>query len=147
MTDTVSTTTRVKIDANRPTATQVVDGDSYTAELDLTPVARAILHDLGRALHRGNATWRLKAIGNPTLSDLERAGHVKALMPLVREALTLSLGPDQAEALSGELWSASEEPSRCEGYCDGENYAMVGPLCGDCAEAASFRNAMAGGVL
>lgn len=136
-----------RIDANRPTATQVVDGDSYTAELDLTPVARAILHDLGRALHRNNATWRLKAIGNPTLSDLERAGHVKALMPLVREALTLTLGPDQAHELSGELWDASSEPSRCEGYCDGENYATVGPLCGDCDETASFRNAMAGGVL
>jgi hypothetical protein len=147
MTDTVSTTPRVKIDANRPTATQVVDGDSYTAELDLTPIAAGLLNDIAVAL-RGKGHL-MTLLANTKVGSVEHFRTRRLILARLQatRALTVTLGPDQAEALSGELWSASEEPSRCEGHCDGENYARIGNLCGDCDEAASFRNAMAGGRL
>jgi hypothetical protein len=145
--DTRTTTARVRIDANRPTATQVVDGDSYTVELDLTPIAAGLLNDIAVALRGNGHLMTLLAnnrVGTPEHANV-RAQIIARLQ--ATRALTVQLGPDQAEALSEDLWTASAEPSRCEGYCDGENFASIGDLCGDCDEIRSSRNAMSGGRL
>ena len=136
-----------RIDANRPTATQVVDGDSYTVELDLTPIAAGLLNDIAVAL-RGNGHL-MTLLANNRVGTPEHANVRASILARLQatRALTLQLGPDQAHDLSGDLWTASAEPSRCEGYCDGENFASIGDLCGDCDEIRSSRNAMSGGRL
>jgi hypothetical protein len=136
-----------RIDANRPTATQVVDGDSYSVELDLTPIAAGLLNDIAVAL-RGNGHL-MTLLANNQVGSREHANVRASILARLQatRALTVQLGPDQAHDLSGDLWTASAEPSRCEGYCDGENFASIGDLCGDCDEIRSHRNAMAGGRL
>lgn len=134
-----------RIDANRPAVRKVIEDSAHAAELDLNPVARSLLHDLGRALYHGKAVWRLRAIGTPGVVNADRARHVEALLPLVREAFTLTLGPDQADELASELWESSADPVMCD-LC-GDRYATVGLRCGFCDQVLSFNNAQSGGRL
>jgi hypothetical protein len=136
-----------RIDANRPTATRIVDGDTYTVEVDLSPIAAGLLSDIALAL-RGNGHL-MTLLANQKVGSLEHTRIRRAILQRLEmtSALKLMLGPDQAEELAGELFEAMEEPSHCEGPCGGENYATTGGLCTGCDEAASFRNAMAGGRL
>ena len=140
-------TTTDRIDANRPTARQVIDHDEYLVELDLTPVAAGLINDIALALRGNGHLMTLLAnnrVGSPEHTNV-RAAIVARLQ--ATNALTLTLGPDQAQDLQGELFEAAEQPSYCVACVDGANYATTGDLCDSCDEAASFRNAMAGGLL
>ncbi len=136
-----------RIDANRPVATRIVDGDHHTVEVDLTPIAAGLLSDIALALRGNGHLMTLLANTKPGTWDHAKTRQVILQRLEMTSALKLMLGPDQAEELAGELFDAMEEPSRCEGPCGGENYATTGDLCTGCDEAASFRNALAGGRL
>jgi hypothetical protein len=136
-----------RIDAHRPVATKVIDGDSYTVELDLSPIAAGLLSDIALAL-RGNGHL-MTLLANNKVGSLEHTRLRRAILQRLEmtSALKLTLGPDQAEQLAGDLFDAMEEPARCEGACGGENYAVYDGLCVDDDAARSLANASAGGRL
>ena len=121
-----------------PRATRIVDGSTYAVELDLNPIAASILGDLARS----SQTWRLRQMQvHPGSPDFTR--HLAALVadPAVQAALTVLIHPDAAEQLSGDLWSAKDEPDWCttgEGSCG--SYAVVGDLCREHQAAAENRS-------
>lgn len=141
-------TTDDRVDANRPTARQVIDGDTYVVELDLTPVAAGLINDIALALRGNGHLMTLLAnnrVGSPEHTNI-RAAIVARLQ--ATQALTLTLGPDQAQDLQGELFEAAEQPGYCIGCVDGANYATgASGLCDLCEAASEFRNALAGGRL
>lgn len=137
-----------RIDANRPHAEKVIDGDSHTVTLDLAPIAAGLLNDIALAL-RGNGHL-MTLLANNRVGSLEHTRIRRQILNRLEQgtALQLQLGPDQAMDLAGDLFNAAEEPERCAGYCDGENYAADGlDLCTQCDEVRSMRNAAAGGRL
>lgn len=140
----------LRTDANRPTAGQVIDGDRFSIELDLAPLADKLLMDIAVSLRHRNRRMQILQIGNPALDHATRLRIRNDLLAALaadgvfKHELTIG----EAEALSGELFEAAEEPAFCEGpACEGADYATIGDLCPRDHEAASFRNALAGGRL
>lgn len=134
-----------RIDANRPTAERVIDGDNYTVTLDLTPIAAGLLNDLALAL-RGNGHL-FTLLANNKVGSLEHTNLRASILARLQATTALQVQLDAAQAmdLSGDLFDAATEPDWCADC--GEAYETVGHLCGKCDEVASFRNSLAGGRL
>ncbi len=65
--------------------------------------------------------------------------------PKVRDALSVTLSPHQAEAVGGDMVEASEE-RRCDD-CDLLNDLTSGPTCSGCTQAAELLDARIAGAL
>lgn len=127
-----------RIDANRPVAERVIDGDTHTVILDLAPIAAGLINDIALAM-RGRGHLFTVLANNRVGSPEHTAVRDEILRILQRStALQPVLGPDQADELASDLFEASAEPPWCG--C-GEAYATR--VDGDC-EACGNRSDVAG---
>lgn len=103
------------VNATRPTAEQVVDGEHQAVLIDLAPVATSLLTDLGRALHASRATWRLRALGilDPTETAYTRQLAALLADPAVMEALQVLISAADADHLAEDLDVASVARDNC----------------------------------
>jgi len=130
--DTISSATPLAVE-------QIVDQETDTFTVVLHVDARHILPGLIRALS-GHAvdvlTIRTKPLADMTWHDA--IARITA-DPKVRDALSVTLSPHQAEEVGGDMVEASEE-RRCDD-CGGLRDLASGPLCGGCDEAAEYLSA------
>ncbi len=122
-----------------PKAEQVVDGATWSVELDLNPIASSLIGDLAHAL-RGHAHW-LVVLSHLPPTSVEYTAVLADVLALssVRQALTQAITPQGAQDLSGQLWDAKDEPDRCRTE-DCPNYATVGDRCDSCQADAENRS-------
>jgi len=143
MTNPVSTTTALhKIDANRPVASQVIDGDTIAVTLDLEPIAAGLLNDIAQALRTRGHLFTILA--NNRVGSHEHTAIREQILTILKAgtALQVTLGADQAEALATDLWEATTEPNWCA--C-AENYATrPDGNCDSCGATADVADASYG---
>jgi hypothetical protein len=132
---------------HRPRFERVTDDRDSIIQVDLQPIADKLLIDIANALHRRNRRAQMMQIGNPALPMATRLRIRNELVKVlaVEGVFTHEIGDDQVEPMQAELEAAKDEPDWCEDC--GERYATIRDLCGLCDEAASLRNALAGGRL
>lgn len=113
------------INADLPKVGQAVENDDFNVTLDVS--AQVDLPGLFRAIAKD---WHLRdglriLQHNTANLDLQLSVVRDFLkVPAIRQALTITLGPSQAEDLSGALDDASREPLRCE-HWDGRCNNLV----------------------
>lgn len=136
---TVNATPGGMTNAVAPKAERVVDGNSWSVELDLNPIASSLIGDLAHAL-RGHAHW-LVVLSHLEPTSAEYTAVLADILALssVRQALTQTITPQGAEDLSGQLWDAKDEPDWCR-TDECENYATIGDRCDSCQAAAENRS-------
>jgi hypothetical protein len=128
-----------RINANRPTAAQVIDGADFYVTLDLEPIAAGLIQDIVVAL-KGREDLFTVLANNKVGTPEHHTVRVAILAALARTtALTVTLGQDQADALANDLWEATTEPDWCDD-CR-QQYATDNGLCEPCARAADCREA------
>lgn len=136
--DTISSATPLTVE-------QIVDqeADAYTVVLHID--ARHLLPGLIRALS-GHAADMLTIRSKP-LADMTRHDAIARISndPKVRDALSVTLSPHQAEAIGGDMVEASEE-RRCS-ECDQLRDLVSGPTCSGCTQAAEYLTAKIRGAL
>ncbi len=136
---TVNATPGGMTNAVAPKAEQVVDGATWSVELDLNPIASSLIGDLAHAL-RGHAHW-LVVLSHLPPTSVEYTAVLADVLALssVRQALTQAITPQGAQDLSGQLWDAKDEPDRCactEAYVEDG----FGGQCRDCQQRAENRS-------
>lgn len=104
------------IHANLPPVERVIDDDTWNATLDVSGHVNLALffQTIGRP-ENAHLREAVRIIThNTTQLDLQ-ASCVRELLAntSIRHALTLTLGPSQAEDLGAKLDDASREPDRC----------------------------------
>jgi hypothetical protein len=129
-----------RINANRPTAAQVIDGADFYVTLDLEPIAAGLIQDIAVALKGREHLFTVLA--NNRVGSAEHTAVRAAILATLAHtsaALTVTLGQDQADALANDLWEATTEPDWCDD-CH-QQYATDNGLCEPCARAADCREA------
>lgn len=136
--DTISCQTPVTVE-------QIVDQETDTYTVVVHIDARHVLPDLIRALS-GHAADMLTIRTKP-LADMTWHDAIARITadPKVRDALSVTLSPHQAEAIGGDMVEASEE-RRCDD-CGRLRDLVTGPLCGNCIEVAEHLSAQIAGAL
>ncbi len=136
---TVKTTPGGMTNSATPRAERIVDGATWSVELDLNPIASSLIGDLAHAL-RGHAHW-LVALSHLQPTSAEYTAVLADILALstVRQALTQTITPQGAQDLSGQLWDAKDEPDWCRTE-DCPNYAVVGDRCDSCQTDAENRS-------
>jgi hypothetical protein len=132
---------------HRPRFERVTDDHHTAIQVDLTPIADKLLIDIANALHHRNRRAQMMQIGNPALPMATRLRIRNELVNILAAegVFTHEVGDDQVEPMQAELEAVKDEPDWCDDC--GERYATIRDLCGHCDEAASMRNALAGGRL
>lgn len=115
-----------RVEGRRPMAERIIDGQTYTVQLDLTPIMGSILKDLGRALFRAKKLWLLRGLGMARPGSPEEADFQRELLGLagVHDAFLVQLTASDADELDAELYDAKDEPPRC-GNSGCDNYATT----------------------
>jgi hypothetical protein len=128
-----------RINANRPTATQVIEGADFYVTLDLEPIAAGLIQHIAVALK--GREYLFTVLANNRVGSAEHAAVRAAILATLAHttALTVTLGQDQADALANDLWEATTEPDWCDD-CR-EQYATDNGLCEPCARTADCREA------
>jgi hypothetical protein len=129
-----------RINANRPTATQVINGADFYVSLDLEPIAAGLIQDIVTALK--GREYLLTVLANNKVGSPEHTAtraHILGILAHTPAALTVTLGQDQADALANDLWEATTEPDWCDDC--GQQYATDNGLCEPCARTADCREA------
>lgn len=136
--DTISSATPLAVE-------QIVDQETDTHTVVLHIDARHLLPGLIRAL-----SWHaadMLTIRTRPLVDMTWHDAISRITadPKVRDALSVTLSPHQAEAVGGDMVEASEE-RRCDD-CDLLNDLTSGPTCSGCTQAAELLDARIAGAL
>ena len=129
----------------RPYAERVVDGDTQTVQLDLTPIAGALLTDIATALHKSKRVGQFLQLATETPGSQDRAAAMTAILQTLaaHSALLVPITPGAAEALAEDLDAASYALDHCvRDGCTNLADSPDGELCHGHHDAATLSRAV-----
>lgn len=127
--------------ADAPAVEAAIDGETFNVTLDVA--GQVDLETLAKTIHadaHARWCWMVLARNSSTVALRIRAANDLRAIPAVRAALTVTLGPSQADELANELDVKSTEPARCARGCG--NYAVTreedDDVCAGCVQPDEY---------